>query len=302
MQDIQRVNSISELHNIIGYSKPKHPLITFIDYSKLGFTPASNENRVVMAFYTIALKNQNPGALRYGRGHYDFQEGSLFFIAPEQVITFKHDADAQERAGWSLYFHPDLIRGSALASKMETYTYFSYDANEALHLSEREESTIMSIIEKIQDEYETNLDVYSHDVIISNIELLLNYCKRFYGRQFITRQSHNKDIVTKFEALLADYMNSEQLTSLGIPTVKYCADQVGLSPNYLSDMLKKETGKNTQDHIHYHLIEKAKTRLLSSDSTVSEIAYDLGFEYPQYFSKLFKMKTGISPSNYRNLN
>lgn len=147
-----------------------------------------------------------------------------------------------------------------------------------------------------------NLDVYSHDVIVSNLELLLSYCKRFYGRQFITRQSQNKDIVTNFEELLSGYVNSAELTTLGIPTVKYCAEQVGLSPNYLSDLLKKETGKNTQDHIHYHLIEKAKNRLLGSDASVSDIAYDLGFEYPQYFSKLFKMKTGASPSDYRSLN
>ncbi|MEM7130516.1 MAG: helix-turn-helix transcriptional regulator [Chloroflexota bacterium] len=302
MTEILRLNSISELHDTIGYSKPKHPLITIIDFSSLAFTPAPHTNRVVRGFYSITLKKLMPGVLKYGRGHYDFQEGTLSFVAPEQVIEIGNRVATDEQEGWGLFFHSDLIRGISLDERMKEYTYFSYEANEALHLSEREKETITSIVEKIQDEYETNIDAYSHDVIVSNLELLLNYCNRFYGRQFITRRSQNKDVVTRFEVLLSDYLNSDKLAMLGTPTVKYCAEQVGFSPNYLSDLLRKEAGKSTQEHIHYHLIEKAKTRLLGSDSSVSEIAYELGLEYPQYFSKLFKLKTGVSPASYRILN
>ena len=302
MQDILRINSVSELHELLDCGKPKHPLITVIESSKLGSPTVLNNPRIVLSLYLISLKQHPSGTLKYGRGHYDFQEGALLFIAPEQVISVMNSFGTEAYEGWGLFFHPDLIRGSSLDSKIQEYTYFSYNVNEALHVSEREKATVTSIVEKIQDEYKMNIDMYSHDVIISNIELLLNYCKRFYGRQFITRRLQNKDIVTKFEQLLIDYLNSDKLMMLGTPTVKYCAEQVSFSPNYLSDLLKKETGKGAQEHIHYHLIEMAKTRLLSSDALVSEIAYELGFESLQYFSKFFKLKTGISPSHYRNMN
>ena len=197
-------------------------------------------------------------------------------------------------------FHPDLIRNSALANKMKEYSFFSYAAHEALHVSEKERETITNIARAIRNEYSKNLDIYSHELILSNLELMLNHCKRFYGRQFITRVAVNKDIIARFEDFLRSYFDSDKPEKLGLPSVKYCAKEMGYSPNYLSDLLRKETGKNTQDHVYFHLLEKAKDLLIGTNSPVYEIAYSLGFEYPQHFSKLFKQKTGRSPSEYRN--
>lgn len=302
MSNIIRINTITQLHEILGYSKPKHPLITLIDFSKMNI-PYSNESvRVVTSFYTINLKRQCFGEMKYGRENYDFQEGTLMFMAPEQIVSIEVGAEPIPTEGWGLFIHPDLFRKSNLGNKINDYTFFSYEANEALHLSDDEKETITDIVTKIEEEFSQNIDVYSHDVIISNIELLMNYCNRFYGRQFITRGSQNKDVVTKFERLLIDYFKSDILQNKGIPSVKYISEQLNFSSNYLSDLLKKETGKNIQEHIHYQLIEQAKNKLLSSTETVSEIAYQLGFEYPQYFSKIFKKKTGMSPAQYRNLN
>ncbi|HAD14019.1 MAG TPA: hypothetical protein DCF33_16465 [Saprospirales bacterium] len=204
--------------------------------------------------------------------------------------------------GCALFFHPDLIKGTSLAGKMKDYHFFSYDVTEALHLSEKEKMILFDCVQKIEQELQENIDSHSQTLIVSNIELLLNYCTRYYGRQFITRKNVNTDIVAQVEQLLQDYLRSEALKQMGLPSVKYLAEKVHLSPNYLSDLLKKETGKNAQDHIHYQLIEEAKTVLLLSNASVSEIAYDLGFEYTQYFSKLFKQKTGLTPSEYRSLN
>ena len=238
--------------------------------------------------------------MQYGRNKYDFQEGSLLCKAPEQVLTFEVNDEPQTANGWGLYFHPDLIRRSSLGKHIKDYTFFSYDTNEALHLSDKEKEILEDIISKIKTEIGQNIDKHSQRLIVSNIELLLNYCDRFYDRQFITRENHNKDLISKFESFLDDYFGSKQLTEKGLPTVKFCAEQMGFSPNYLSDLLKKDTGKNTQEHIHFHLVEQAKTMLLNTNDTVSEIAYNLGFEYPQHFSKIFKKKTGISPASYRN--
>lgn len=298
--DIVRIQNISELHSILGYRKPSHPLISLIDFSKLELTDEYETRRVVTGFYTIMLKNHVHGKIKYGREYYDFQEGTLIFIAPEQVITMEADEEYEGKAeGWGLFFHPDLLRKSGLAERMKEYTFFSYDLNEGLHLSERERETVTSIVEKIESEYSMNIDEFSHSLIVSNLELLLNYCRRFYGRQFITREHRNRDVVKKLERFLQDYISSDKLKEAGIPTVKYCAEQMFLSPNYLSDLLKRETGKNTQEHIHYYLIERAKNKLLGSSASINEIAYELGFEYPQYFSKLFKTKTGFSPADYR---
>ena len=301
MKDMIKIESISQIHEILGYNKPRHPLITIIDYSKIADSVRYTNTRIIFSFYSISLKNHLPGTLQYGRQYYDFQEGTLVFLAPGQVILPELQSDDVQSEGWGLYFHPDLIRGSALGNKMKEYTFFSYEANEALHLSDQEKATITSVVENIRREYEQNIDVYSQNVIVSNIELLLNYCQRFYGRQFITRHHRNKDIVAQFETFLAEYFESDKPQTLGLPSVKDCADAMNYSPNYLSDLLKKETGKNTQEHIHAYLIEKAKTLLLGSDSTVSEVAYALGFEYPHYFSKLFKAKTGMSPGSYRHV-
>lgn len=222
------------------------------------------------------------------------------FIAPGQIITPISESKNTDTAGWSLLFHPDLIRKGSLANKMKAYTFFSYDSHEALHVSEQERKTVSSIVKTIKKEYSQNLDIYSHELIISNLELLLNYCKRYYGRQFITRTNVNKDLIIKVEDFLQSYFDSHQLENQGLPNVKQCAEAMGYSPNYLSDLLKKETGKNTQEHIHFYLIEKAKTMLLGSEEPVYKIAQALGFEYQQHFSKLFKNKTGMSPVEYRN--
>ncbi|MDA3615698.1 helix-turn-helix domain-containing protein [Polluticaenibacter yanchengensis] len=204
--------------------------------------------------------------------------------------------------GWGLFFHPDLLRGTSLGSKMKDYTFFSYEIAEALHLSDKEKEILYDCIQKIENELKENIDNHSQTLIVSNIELLLNYCQRYYGRQFITRKSSNSNIIYQIEKLLTDYFKDEKLSEKGLPTVKYLSDKVHLSSGYLSDLLKKETGMNTQDHIHYYIIEEAKNILINTNNSVSEIAYSLGFEYPQYFSKLFKQKTGVTPVEYRTTN
>ncbi|MDQ2177075.1 AraC family transcriptional regulator [Marinifilum sp. D714] len=302
MSDIINIQTISELHDIMGFEKPQHPLISIVDFSKVEPINLGSNVKVVSSLYSVMLKSANCGHLRYGRKTYDFQEGTLFCMAPNQVITKENVDESDEYSGWGLFFHPDLIRKSALAKKIQEFTFFSYEVNEALHLSDQEKKNLSDLLERIKDEYCANLDHFSNDVILSSLELFLNYCNRYYGRQFITRSSYNKDILSKLESLLKDYFNTDKAEQFGIPTVKYCAEQLNFSPNYLSDLIKKESGKSVQEHIHYRLIEKAKTKLLSTTNSISEIANELGFEYPQYFSKIFKSKTGLSPVEYRNLN
>ena len=302
MSDIVYIKSISELHEAMGFGKPQHPLISIVDFSKMEPIKFPKNIKVVSSFYSVMMKGADCGQLRYGRKTYDFQEGTLFCMAPDQVITTEGTDDPNEYSGWGLFFHPDLIRKSPLAKKMHEYTYFSYEVDEALHLSDQEKTNLNELLQRIQQEYSNNLDNFSNDVILSSLELFLNYCNRYYGRQFITRSSYNKDVLSELENLLKDYFNTDKAELFGIPTVKYCAEQLNFSPNYLSDLIKKESGRSVQEHIHYRLIEKAKTKLLSTTSTISEIANELGFEYPQYFSKIFKSKTGLSPVEYRNLN
>jgi AraC-like DNA-binding protein len=294
---VYRVQTISELHEIAGFNKPKHPLVTIIDYSKVNVATGPESGSFMFSFYSVNFKKHCD--FRYGKQAFDHQEGTLHCTAPDQIISFDRKKEANNTEGWGLYFHPELIRNTALGKKINEYSFFSYGENEALHLSEQEKQTLLFILKQMENEYNTNIDHYSHDLIISNIELLLNYCKRFYGRQFITRTNQNKDVIVRFEEFITDYFNSNELKNNSIPTVKYCAEAMNLSPNYFSDLLKSETGKNTQEHIHYHLLEKAKTLLIQSNLSVSEIAYELGFEYPQNFSKLFKKKVGTTPTLYR---
>jgi len=294
---IYKVQTISELHEIAGFEKPKHPLVTVIDYSKVDVNKGPGSGSFICSFYSVNFKKHCD--FIYGRQAFDHQEGTLLCTAPEQVLTFNRRNEAKSTEGWGLYFHPELIRNSALGKKIFEYSFFSYSENEALHLSEQEKLTLLSLLKQMENEYNTNIDHYSHDLIISNIELLLNYCKRFYGRQFITRTNQNKDAIVRFEEFITDHFNSNKLRNHGIPSVKYCAEAMNLSPNYFSDLLKSETGKNTQEHIHYHLLEKAKTLLVSSDKSINEIAYEVGFEYPQSFCKLFKKKVGTTPTLYR---
>ena len=303
MSKIFHVETITEAHYIFGITKPKHPLVSVIHHKQVQVRPEFHNVRCTLGMYYISCKSHVEGSLKYGRNSYDFQEGSMLFVKPEQVLTYDgHDESTSPDNGWALLFHPDLIRKSELGKTIEDYSFFSYDVTEALHLSEEEKRSLNELIIKIEKEYNQNIDRHSQKLIISNIELLLDYCTRYYDRQFYTRTNLNKDVLTKFETLLKDYYSNDNQLSLGIPSVNYCGKELNISPKYLSDLLKKETGKNAKHHIDDFLINKAKNRLLSSTDSISQVAYDLGFEYHQHFSKLFKLKTGLSPSEYRNLN
>jgi len=300
MEQIVQIKTISKLNKMLGQEEPKHPLIGIIDFSKVDFGRYPNI-KASTGFYTIMLKNLCPGALRYGRHYYDFQEGTLFFLGPNQVISLEDPDETKDVYGWGLVFHPELLRGTSLSGRIREYSFFSYNVYEALHLSEQEKGKLSEIIQDIELELNQNFDKHSKTLIVSTIELLLNYCNRYYDRQFIMRTATNKDIIGDFEGLLDHFFKPDALHNQGFPSVKYFAEQLHLSPNYLSDLLKKETGKNGTEQIQFHVIELAKDRLLSTNVSVSEIAYDLGFEYPQYFSKMFKKKTGMTPVEYRNL-
>lgn len=299
------INSIIQVHQSLGLAQPKHPLVTVVYARDIKTSSDFQDVRVVNNLYQVALKSANKsGKLLYGKNSYDFEEGTLVFTAPGQVTEYKGEieVDNQDMDGWSLIFHPDLIRKSNLADKMNRYTFFNYDTNEALHLSDEERKTVEDLLDKIVKEYSRNLDRHSQHLIISNIELLLDYCVRFYDRQFYTRTNLNTDVVSKFERLLKVHYQTDKVIDEGIPNVNYCAKELNLSANYLSDLLKKESGKTAQEHIHLFIVDQAKNILLNSSDSISEIAYSLGFEYPQHFSNLFKSKTGFSPREYRNMN
>ncbi|MCE7992883.1 MAG: helix-turn-helix transcriptional regulator [Roseivirga sp.] len=298
---IFKTKSVNEIHESLGLDKPAHPLITVIDMSKLTCEEERVGSRITSDLYCIALKDANC-ALDYGRNHYDQAEGMLLFTAPDQVITLTRAHGLNEINGWLLYFHPDLIRNTPLGDRIEDYSFFGYDTHEALHLSEHEEVTMNHCVGLIQMEINERIDNHSQRVIVSNIELLLNYSIRFYERQFNTRTAQNKDLISKVESLLKDWYKSGQLVESGPPTIKYLADECHLSASYLSDVLKKETGRTTKDHINDFLVDKAKNLLLSSSESISGIAYNLGFNYPHYFSRLFKNKTGMTPQEYREVN
>lgn len=301
MKPIINLKDISEINNFVK-NKTKHPLVAVVDFSKLE-GHFEEGTRISCDFYAVMFKNHCSNKIKYGRETYDFQDGSLVCFAPKQVITLDSEIEMkQDMMGWALYFHPDLLRGTSLGQKIDEYTFFSYEVTEALHLSDKEKQVLYDCILKIETELQENIDNHSQTLIVSNIELLLNYCNRYYGRQFITRRNVNSTVVSQVEKLLKSYFSSKKLKEVGLPTVKYLADNVHLSTSYLSDLLKKETGINAQDYIHYHLIEEAKNILINTDNSIGEIAYSLGFEYPQYFSRLFKQKTGQTPIEYRNLN
>lgn len=290
--------SISQLHEYMGFGKPTHPLITIIDTATLAYGEELVGVKISSKLYCIALKDSSCG-LDYGRNHYDFDEGVMMFTAPNQVITLNKPQALNEVQGWMLYFHPDLIRNSVLGDKIDDYNFFSYAVYEALHLSEQEQQTVSTCIGMIGEEIQARIDNHSQAVLISNIELLLNYCARFYERQFNTRSAQHKNIASKVESLLKDYFKSDKILDLGQPSITFLANECHVSAGYLSDLLKKETGKTAKDHINDFLIEKAKDLLLGSKDSISGIAYTLGFNYPHYFSRLFKTKTGITPHEYR---
>jgi len=297
-----RIRTISEFHALRGLPKPEHPLVSIVDYASIKRPSEIGEVSWILDFYQISVKRGIDGKFKYGQQEYnfDFDEGVMFFIAPNQVFRVQIDNHSiTKRSGWMLLIHPDFFWNTSLAKTIKQYEFFDYSVNEALFLSEKEEKTLSGIIENIWQEYHANIDKFSKQIIISHIETLLNYSERFYNRQFITREKVNHRILERLEKLLAGYFNSEDLTSKGLPTVQYIADTLNVSPKYLSGLLKVLTGQSTQHHIHEKLIEKAKEKLSTTDLSISEIAYELGFEHSQSFSKLFKTKTNLSPLGFR---
>ena len=306
MDEIIKVSSITQAHEMLQIEAPRHPLITVWEDSQ--FLQENRENfkqyeglKIAFDMYSIMFKSNRSGSMGYGRTSYDFQHGTLIFIAPGQPVSVPTHEE-EDPDGWSLSFHPDLIRKTPLGQSIDRYSFFEYESNEALHLSQEEQEHIFHVVKQIRKEYSQNLDQHSSRLIVSNLELLLDYCLRFYDRQFYTRSSVSSDLVTDFERLLKSYFNNEKPVELGIPTVSYFGEALNMSPSYLSDLLKKETGTSAKGHINDMLVNKAKSALLGTNLSVSEIAYDLGFEHPQSFTRLFKSKAGVSPKEYRHLN
>jgi len=295
-----RIKTISQYHQVMGLPRPEHPLISVIDFESIKHLPDSKQINIVFDFYSISLKRDFNGKMKYGQQEYDFDEGIMFFISPGQVFGIEVGKDeALKHSGWLLLIHPDFLWNTPLAKTIKRYEYFDYSVHEALFLSDKEETTIISMMQSMAQEYHANIDKFSQDVIIAQIELLLTYADRFYHRQFITRKITNHGILNRLEEILAFYFNSDTLMKKGLPTVQYVAEALNVSPNYLSGLLKTLTGQSTQQHIHNRLIDKAKEKLSTTELSVSEIAYELGFEHPQSFSKLFKTKTQLSPLEFR---
>lgn len=295
----QRFKTISEFHEFRNLPKPEHPLISVINLEQVNELPA-HEIAFVKDFYSIALKRNFNVKMKYGQQEYDFDEGIMFFMAPGQVLRLEAERETLlKQSGWMLLLHPDFLWNTPLAKTIKQYEYFDYSVNEALFLSDKEEATIGNIMQSIQQEYRSNIDRFSQDIIIAQLEVLLNYCDRFYHRQFITRKIANHQILARLEEVIAAYFNHDDLLKKGLPTVQYIAEALNISPSYLSGLLKTLTGKSTQQHIHDKLMDKAKEKLSTTDLSVSEIAYELGFEHPQSFSKLFKTKTNFSPLEFR---
>ena len=299
--DILTIKSISELHKISGYEKPTHPLISVIDFSKVEISEEQVGLKTCMDLYVVGLKDSGCGN-QYGRNNYDFDEGVLFFYGPNQVQTISQSHKKGDIEGWMIIFHPDLIRNTPLGESIKKYSFFGYAVHEALHVSSEEQSALLDCIKLIRSEVTTRTDRHSQTVIASTIELLLNLSQRYYERQFNTRSAQNSDLMSRFEAELNAYFEAGYFQDKGIPSVKYFSDKLNLSQSYLSDLLKKETGTNSKEHINNFIVERAKILLLNRTDSISGIAYELGFNYPHYFSRLFKTKTGITPHEYRLLN
>ncbi|MFT5755009.1 MAG: AraC-like DNA-binding protein [Flavobacterium sp.] len=302
MKAIVHLHSVADLYKLFNLGNSHHPLVAVLDFSNVS-EQVEEYSKISTDFYSIMFKNYCKNNIKYGRKAIDFQDGNLICIAPNQTIEIDNEIEHKEHMmGWGLFFHPDLIRATSLNDKLKSYSFFNYDVTEALHLSDKEKNILFECVQKIQAELQENIDVHSQYIIVSTIELLLNYCSRFYGRQMITRSQTNKSIISQIETILNIYFSETNVKEQGLPSVAFLAEKVNLSPSYLSDLLKKESGKNAQEHIHFYLIEEAKSYLINTDKNINEIAYSLGFEYPQYFNKLFKQKTGKTPLEYRNLN
>ncbi len=298
--EIVRIRSITEYHRFRGLPKPEHPLISLVDYALVQFPEDEKAVNIVMDFYSIALKRDIGAKLHYGQQIYDFDEGLMSFIAPGQVLRLEKEPDTLHNgSGYLLQIHPDFLWSSPLARNIKSYPFFDYSINEALFLSDKEETIIVGILENIRQEYHTNIDKFTQDLIIAQIELLLKYCDRYYNRQFMTRKISSHQVLSKVERFLNDYFADESQPDRGILSVKTVAEEMNVSSDYLSSLLKLHTGQNMQQHIHNKLIGKAKEKLSTTNLSVSEIAYELGFEHPQSFSKFFKTKTRQSPLGFR---
>jgi AraC family transcriptional activator of pobA len=298
MEDIIRFDNVNQ-YNSFNQQETLHPLVTVIDLSTA--SPRKKTSQY-MGCYGIFLKDVVCGDLRYGKEYYDYQEGTLVFMSPGQVFTVENDGELYQPKGHALVFHPDLLLGTSLNGKMNEFSFFGYQVNEALHLSQRERQIVMDCFGKIKYELEHAIDKHSRKLIVANLELFLDYCTRFYDRQFITRDTIHRGILAKFENLLSSYFSSDKPQTIGLPSVSYCADELNLSAKYFGDLVKKETGQTAQEYIQMKVIEAAKERIFSSDKTVNEIAFELGFKYPQHFSRLFKQRIGQTPNEYRILN
>lgn len=295
MDGIKRFETVNE-YNVFNNNETLHPLVSIVDLSKASPRQGS---KMYFGFYTIFLKDVKCGDLVYGRHTYDYQEGTLVFLAPGQVAGINSNGETYQPKGYALVLDADLIHGTPLGKHIQDYTFFSYQSNEALHLSERERKIVLDCFSKIEYELEHAIDKHSKTIIVDNIELFLNYCIRFYDRQFVTRDNVHKGVLEKFEQLLNQYFQSDKPQSIGLPSVAYCAAELNLSTGYFGDLIKKETGKTAQEYLQSKLIEVAKERIFDRDKSVSQIAYELGFKYPQHFTRLFKQKVGQSPNEYR---
>jgi len=298
MDKMLRFNTISE-YNAFNNNVTKHPLVSVVDFSKAA---PRQGHRMYFGFYAIFLKDVKCGDMVYGRDTYDYQEGTLVFMAPGQVAGINSHGETYQPKGHGLVFHPDLIHGTSLGRHIQNYTFFGYQSNEALHLSDRERNVVLDCFSKIEYELDRSIDNHTQKLIVSNIELFLDYCVRFYERQFITRNHVHQGVVERFETLLNNYFASEKPQTVGLPSVAYCADELHLSPNYFGDLIKKETGKTAQEYIQFKLIDAAKEKIFDTGKTVNQVAYELGFKYPQHFARLFKKQVGQTPLEYRSLN
>ena len=294
-----RFASLSEAHRLLGLPKPLHPLVSLITSAPTSAPGAGPQPPHVLSFYKISYRPKLSSKLRYGQGHYDFDEGGLLFAAPNQIIGSTDERGVGACSQYTLLVHPDFMAGYPLAKKMRDYGFFSYAANEALHVSEQEKELLLALFKTMEAELAARLDEFSQDVVVSQLELMLNYANRFYKRQFLTRKAVHSDLLQQLEEILEECFRSEDLLSRGIPTVQYLAERLHVSPSYLSDMLRTLTGQSAQQHIHDHLIARAKEQLTTTGLTVSEVAYGLGFEHPQSFSRFFKTKTALSPLAFR---
>lgn len=301
MKEIKVIKTIHDYNTIIGL-ETIHPLVSFVDFSKVKTSTQREVEALSFGFYSIFFKEEKNCTLKYGRNNYDYQEGSLIFIAPNQIISIKEDGDNYQPSGFALLFHPDLLLRTSLMQGIKEFSFFSYNVTEALHLSEKEKEIVLDSFRKIEYEIAHSIDKHSKQLIIANIELFLKYCLRFYDRQFITRETITIGIVEKLNSLLYDYLESNKPQTIGTPSVAYCANFLNLSPNYFGDLIKKETGKSAQEYIHTIIIAIAKEKIVDFNKSISQISNELGFKYPHHFTRLFKQKVGITPLEFRSKN